>query len=119
MTPSPESQSSTVALEIAPQDVARMLEHGEDFLFMDCRKPEECETAHIPGTTLIPMHDLDVHLPELAKDKQRRIVVHCHKGRRSMTVTMMLRDRGFTHVQSMAGGIDRWSNEIDPSVPKY
>ena len=119
MSAIPQPQSSAEALEIAPQDVARLLAQGDDFLFVDCRKPEERETACIDGTTLIPMQDLDLHLPELSQDKNRRIVVHCHKGRRSMTVTLLLRDRGFTHVQSMAGGIDRWSNEIDPSVPTY
>ncbi len=112
-------QTDSSSLEITPQEVAQLLSEGEDFLFMDCRKPEERETAQIQGTTLIPMQDLELHLPELARSKSQRIIVHCHKGRRSMTVTLMLLDHGFTNVRSMAGGIDRWSEEIDPAVPKY
>ena len=105
--------------EISPQEVEQLLSSGGDFLFLDCRKPEERETARIEGTTLVPMHDLDLHMDDLRRQQHRMIVVHCHGGKRSMIVTTVLRNEGFTNVMSMAGGIDRWSREIDPSVPRY
>jgi rhodanese-related sulfurtransferase len=62
------------------------------------------------------MQDLDLHLPELQPHQDRLIVVHCRSGKRSMTVTTVLRSQGFTNVKSMAGGIQRWATEIDPSA---
>jgi len=106
-------------VEISVGAVKRMLDAGEDFLFMDCRKVEEHETAHIKGATLIPMTELSLHLERLREWEDRPIVVHCHKGGRSMTVTTLLRSMGFSNVRSMAGGIQRWSEEIDPAVPRY
>jgi adenylyltransferase/sulfurtransferase len=102
--------------EISPQEVAKLLVEGRDFLFLDCRSPEEHEVARIAGTRLMPMQDLDLHLPELRKHAQRLIVVHCHSGQRSLSVTAVLREQGFANVKFMAGGIKRWSQEIDASV---
>ncbi len=105
--------------EIEPAEVARMLREQEDFVLLDCRTAEEHETAHISGAMLIPLQELSVRLGELRLHEERLIVVHCHKGKRSMTVTAVLRELGFENVRSMAGGIDRWSAEIDANVPKY
>jgi rhodanese-related sulfurtransferase len=115
-------QSTPPALspwEISVHEVRDMLKSGADFLFIDCRKPDEHEVANIEGARLIPMQDLDLHLPDLQPYRDKPIVVHCHTGRRSMTVTTVLRNQGFANVKSMAGGIERWSLEIDPSVPRY
>ena len=111
--------TTTNELEISPQDVAKLLANGADFLFIDCRKPEERELACINGTKLVPMHDLGWHMDDLRQYEDRLIVVHCHTGRRSLIVTLALRDQGFTNVKSMAGGIERWSKEIDSTVPRY
>lgn len=105
--------------EITPQDVLAMQRTGAEFFFMDCRTTDEQDTARIDGTTLIPMQDLDVHMDQLEPHRERLIVVHCRSGKRSMAVTALLRDRGFANVKSMAGGILRWSKEIDPSIPLY
>lgn len=88
-----------------------MQSRREKFLFLDCRTPDEHEEAAIPGTRLVPMQDLDLHLPELRSQKDQPIVVHCRSGKRSMTVTTVLRNEGFTNVKSMAGGIQRWEQE--------
>ncbi len=104
--------------EISPQEVVKLRKSGEDFLFLDCRTLDEYEAASIDGTTLIPMQDLDIHLPELRSQRDRMIVVLCRSGRRSMTVTTVMRNDGFTNVKSMAGGIERWAVEIDPSVKR-
>jgi len=105
--------------EIAPQDVATMLKTKADFFFMDCRTPDEHETAHVEGATLIPMLDLSLHMPTLRDHEDKLIVVMCRSGKRSLNVTAALREQGFANVKSMAGGILRWSKDVDPSVPQY
>jgi rhodanese-related sulfurtransferase len=108
----------TQALEISPQEVSELLARKADFLLLDCRKPEEHEQSRIEGATLIPMHDLDLHLPKLRERMDEFIVVHCRTGRRSRSMTLLLRELGFHNVKSMAGGIDRWAREIDPGVQR-
>ncbi len=92
---------------------------GEDFLLLDCREPDEYATAKIAGAELLPMSQLQQRLSELEPHRDRLVVVHCHHGGRSLRVANWLRQQGFSRAQSMAGGIDRWSLEIDPSVPRY
>ena len=104
------------ALEISPQEVARLLSQRADFILLDCRKPEEHEQSRIEGAQLIPMHDLDLHMPMLREHADDFIVVHCRSGRRSRSMTLLLRELGFRNVMSMAGGIERWAREIDPGV---
>lgn len=114
--------ASDLDLLVTPQEVARMLDAGDDFLLIDCRKPDEYEICRIKGSRLIPMHELSAHLDALhdeCDDCDRHVVVYCHSGRRSLNVTLVLRELGFANVRSMTGGIDRWSREIDPSVPRY
>ena len=89
------------------------------WLLLDCRTPEEHATARIAGGVLIPMQDLPARVGELAAHKATPLIVHCHHGMRSLRVAKWLRDQGFALAQSMRGGIDAWSEEIDPSVPKY
>lgn len=116
-TPAPTAVA--IDWEISPQEVARMLADGREFLFLDCRKPHEHETAAVAGTKLAPMQALELHLPELMAWKNQCVIVMCHHGQRSLTVTALLRDKGFSNVRSLAGGIDRWSREIDPSIRRY
>jgi rhodanese-related sulfurtransferase len=110
--------------EITPRRVKAMLDSSArtDFILLDCRRPEERQAASIEGSTHIPMSDLEQRLDELESDAGARtapIVVYCHHGVRSMRVTGTLRAHGFTDVRSMAGGIDLWSADIDPRVPRY
>ena len=114
-----DSASDQCNWEIAPTEVARMLSDGEDVVLIDCRTPEEHEIARIAGAINIPLQELSVRLGELRPYEERPIVVHCHMGKRSMTVTAVLRELGFENVRSMSGGIHRWSEEVDPNVPKY
>jgi rhodanese-related sulfurtransferase len=92
---------------------------GEKFLLLDCREKDEFETARIDGSVLIPMSELQGRVAELESQREEHIVVHCHHGGRSLRVTHWLRNQGFAKVQNMAGGIDQWSQEIDPDVPRY
>lgn len=95
------------------------LDAGEDFLLLDCREADEFALARIEGAMLLPMSELAARVAELEPHRHRSIVVHCHHGGRSLRVTHWLRDQGFTKVQNLAGGIDQWSQEIDPAIPRY
>ena len=108
-----------LALEISPSEVKVLLDEQADFFLLDCREAEEHATASIAGATLLPMSEIQERVGELEPQRERHIVVHCHLGGRSMQVTQWLRQQGFNRVQSMAGGIAAWSDEIDPSVPTY
>jgi rhodanese-related sulfurtransferase len=88
-------------------------------LVLDCRTAEEYAIAKIEGSVLIPMQELAERLSELEPWRDSPIIVHCHHGVRSLRVTHFLREKGFSQAQSMKGGIDAWSVEVDPSVPRY
>lgn len=109
----------TAPLEMDCRAVKARLDAGEAFLFLDCREPDEYATAHIDGTKLFPMSELAERVSELEPYRNSDIVVHCHHGGRSMRVTNWLRKQGFANVTNMAGGIDDWSQQIDPSIPRY
>jgi rhodanese-related sulfurtransferase len=106
-------------LDIDVQTVSKLLDDKEPFLFLDCREPSEVETAKINGTTHIPMREISGRLAELRPHQNGRVIVHCHHGGRSLRVTQFLRQQGFDKAQNMAGGIDAWSLEIDPTIPRY
>jgi rhodanese-related sulfurtransferase len=110
----------TPALEITPQEVKRKLDSGEAVSILDVREPAEYQQARIEGAMLVPMNTVPAALQELdAKAGEALLVVYCHHGVRSLNVANWLRNQGVENVVSMAGGIDRWSLEIDPSVPRY
>jgi len=106
-------------IEIDVRSVKQMLDRAEKFVFLDCREPGEVATAKIGGTTHIPMRDVSARIAELGPINNQRIVVHCHHGGRSLRVTQFLRQQGFEQAQNMSGGIDAWSLEVDPTVPRY
>ena len=104
--------------EITPEEVKSKLDAAEAFTVLDVREPWEFETARIDGAKLMPMGDIPSRAHQ-ELDPEAHVVVVCHHGVRSMNVTVWLRQQGFESVQSLRGGIDRWSREIDPSVPLY
>ncbi|QDU94276.1 rhodanese-like domain-containing protein [Lignipirellula cremea] len=106
-------------LEINVHQVKQLRDGGEEFLLLDCREPSEYEAVKIEGSKHLPMGETPSRLEELEAFRNGRIVVHCHHGGRSMKVTSFLRDQGFAGAQNMEGGIDQWSLEIDPSLPRY
>jgi len=110
---------SAEPIEIDCAGVRAKLTAGEPFVFVDCREPSEWNTARIEGASLLPMSQLTERVGELAGKEADEIVVHCHHGGRSLRVAMWLRQQGFVRAKSMAGGIDQWSLEIDPTVPRY
>ncbi len=103
--------------EITVEELKNKRANGDQFVLLDVREPWERTTAAIEPSEHIPMGEIPAHLQEL--DPDAHIVVYCHHGVRSMNVTAWLRQQGFENVQSLRGGIDRWSREIDPKVPIY
>ena len=106
-------------MEIDCQTVKARLDAEEDFLLLDCREQPEVETAALPGATWIPLSELIERHAELEPHRERDIVVYCHLGGRSLHVATWLKEQGFRNPLSMSGGIDQWSQEIDPSIPRY
>ncbi len=106
-------------IEIDVKSVKSMLDSGDNFLLLDCRQPQEHQTAKIDGAMLIPMGEIPDRLSEIESFKTTKIVVHCHLGGRSLRVTEWLRSNGFEQTQNMTGGITAWSQDVDPSVPQY
>ena len=110
---------TTVRELLATHCETKAPEPGKQFLLLDCRTPEEHATARIQGAILIPMQELPGRLGEIQAWRDGRIIVHCHHGMRSLRVARWLREQGFAQAQSMAGGIDAWSETVDPTVPRY
>ena len=104
--------------EITPEQLKKLREQKSDYKLVDVREPWEFQTAKIEGATLMPVGDVPSRAHQ-ELDPEQHIVVYCHHGVRSMNVTSWLRQQGFEKAQSLAGGIDRWAREVDPSVPKY
>jgi rhodanese-related sulfurtransferase len=104
-------------LEITPAEVKQRLDRGEKLVLIDVREPWEFSVCRIEGAKLIPMGTVPANLQALDADDE--IVVYCHHGVRSLDVTVWLRGQGVEGAKSLAGGIERWSVEIDPKVPRY
>jgi sulfur-carrier protein adenylyltransferase/sulfurtransferase len=111
------ADSAVDAAEITPRELAQRLARGDAPDIIDVREPYEWEIARIPGARLIPLGTLPQAVSSL--DASRDIVVYCHHGIRSAHGVELLRAAGFTRVSNLAGGMERWSDEVDPSVPKY
>ncbi len=110
--------------EVTPRDVQTLMRDRTRTtpIFVDCRRPDEHDVARIEGSVLIPMQDIERRADELEGEGGSRshpLIVHCHHGARSLRVATTLRAMGFTDVRSMAGGIDLWSLDIDPGIPRY
>ncbi len=106
-------------LEISPAAVAELRAAREDFTFIDCREQDEWHVCRIDGAVLMPLSRFAEIARQRFTDPEERIVIHCHHGMRSAQATGFLRHFGMHRVWSMAGGIEAWSVEIDPSVPRY
>jgi rhodanese-related sulfurtransferase len=104
-------------IEIAPRDVQKILASGKEIMFIDVREPWEHQTASIEGATLIPLREVPGNLSVF--ERAEEIVLFCHHGMRSLDAAAWLRSQGVKCARSMAGGIDRWSVEVDPKVGRY
>jgi adenylyltransferase/sulfurtransferase len=103
--------------EIAPTELKRRLDAGDDIFLLDVREPVEWQICRLEGAVLIPMNTIPARMHEL--DSAREMVVYCRSGKRSAQITAFLKAAGFRKVKNLQGGILQWSDEVDPSVPKY
>jgi len=102
---------------MSAHELKQKMDAREPFELIDVREGFEYEIARIDGARLIPLGEIAERADELPRD--RPIVVHCHSGRRSAEAVRLLQQRGFGNIYNLEGGIDGWSDQIDPGVPKY
>jgi rhodanese-related sulfurtransferase len=103
--------------EITAQNASQLLQEGKAKL-IDVREPWEFSTAHVEGSVLVPMGEIPARAHQ-ELDPDDHLLILCHHGARSLSVTNWLRQQGFEASQSVAGGIDAWSSTVDPKVPRY
>tara|TARA_B100001750_G_C15469486_1_gene579000 strand:+ start:202 stop:1122 length:921 start_codon:yes stop_codon:yes gene_type:complete len=101
---------------LQPQDLKTWIDEGKSFELFDVRTPEERAQAHIEGARLLD--DAAIAYLE-ALDRDQTIAFHCHHGMRSLRAAQRALEMGFTDVHNVVGGIDAWSQTVDPSVPRY
>jgi len=104
--------------EITPAELKQKLDAGEELTVLDVREQWEYDAANIEGSKLIPMDQIPARVNQEV-DPEDHIVVICHHGVRSANVAAWMQQQGFERVQSLRGGIERWSREVDPKVPLY
>ena len=113
MTVHPDDQEPMIDFdnsnwEVSPQQVCQLMDSSEDFLLMDCRSREEWDAGRINGAICLPLQEMSTRLTELESNRDRAIVIYCRTGRRSAIVAKFLSMTGYSHVRSMAGGIEAW-----------
>ena len=107
-------------IAINAEEVRSRMDAGEELCMIDVREVAEFNTAKIESANLIPMNTIPQELQTLEAQSERMpLIVFCHHGMRSLQVVNWLRGQGVKACQSMSGGIDRWSLEIDTTVPRY
>ena len=104
-------------IQITPKAVSERIARGDKFLLVDVRDPWEFSLCKISGATLIPLGSLPTSLNTLLDAGE--VICYCHHGMRSLDAAVWLRQQGVDGAKSMTGGIERWSTEIDPNVPRY
>jgi rhodanese-related sulfurtransferase len=100
-----------------PAEIKQRLDAGETFRFIDVREHDEYQTAHVEAAELLPMSEIQTWWQDLPRDQE--LVIMCHHGGRSAQVCMALSRAGFEHLTNLEGGIDAWSHDVDPDVPRY
>ena len=104
--------------EITPQELAELLKSGQPVCLADVREIDEFDICRIQGSRIFPLSQFQDIAQDIPKDAP--VITICHHGVRSLNAAAYLRqEHGHTNVRSLAGGIDRWSREIDPKVPRY
>ncbi|MEO8369946.1 MAG: molybdopterin-synthase adenylyltransferase MoeB [Candidatus Solibacter sp.] len=116
-TEAPKQETKVNEGEIEVTEVKEKLDRGDNFVLIDVREPHEYQICNIPGAILVPLGQVGQRLDEF--DKSADIVIHCKSGMRSARACGVFKAAGFEHVRNMKGGILAWSDQVDPSVPKY
>lgn len=102
--------------EITPKDLKARQDRGDNLFILDVREPHEYQICNLNGT-LIPLGQLPLRVSEL--DSSQEMVVHCRSGKRSADAIQFLQKAGFKKLWNLKGGVLAWSDEVDPSMPKY
>jgi rhodanese-related sulfurtransferase len=105
--------------QVGVRQLHEMMARGEPICLVDVRQPWEHDLVHLPGAVLLPLDQLEDLVDEFAPPKDALVVTYCHHGIRSLNGAAMLQQLGHARVASLAGGIDRWALEIDPSLTRY
>ncbi|MFL5328263.1 MAG: rhodanese-like domain-containing protein [Gemmataceae bacterium] len=105
--------------KITPRELADRIASKLPVFLLDVRQPEEHAIARIEPSQLIPLGELVRHLEEIQPPPNAAVVVYCHHGVRSLSAAAILERAGLRDVFSLSGGIDAWSMEINPTVPRY
>lgn len=104
---------------VTPVQLASQLRGASPPALLDVRNPGEHAFAALPDSRLIPLGELADRIAELEDWRDRDVVVYCHHGIRSAHAIAFLRTQGFNRLTNLSGGIDRWSEEVDPALPRY
>ncbi len=108
-----------MGIEITPRELAMLLANDHPVNLVDVRQPWENELTRLPDSLLIPLNELPARQTEIPRDPIRTIVVYCHHGVRSLSAVNYLHRLGIANARSLAGGIDAWACEIDPTIARY
>ena len=103
----------------SPLELKERRNANADFILLDVRTADEAEVACLADCVHIPLHELESRVDELRPWQNREIVVMCHHGGRSARAQQFLLGRGFARVTNLAGGIDLYAVQVDPSLPRY
>lgn len=114
-----DAHRNPLPVEISVVETRELIDSGKSLLLIDCRETDEVATCAIEGAVHIPMREIPERISEIEAIDPERLVIHCHHGGRSLNVTAWLRENSFPQAQNMTGGIEQWSLQIDPEVPRY
>jgi len=113
----PVHQEAPQVPEITCVDLKKRIDAKKPFVLIDVREPHEFQISRIPGSTLIPLGDVPKRWQEIPSDQE--IIIHCKAGVRSAKALIFLQQQGYQNLLNLKGGIDAWSEEVDPSLPRY
>lgn len=110
-----------VPIEISPTDVSYLMgcPGGRGFRLIDCREDDEWEICRLPDAQLVPLPRFGELAARVFTDVNEHLIIYCHHGVRSLRAAQWLRERGFSKVQSMRGGVDAWADLVDPDMARY
>jgi len=120
----PQGYELDVDRELTPRQVKAMLDAGEPLILLDCRMPQEHAFVRLGDelgapVRLMPLHEAPARINELRQLADRKVVVYCHHGVRSLQMTEWLRQLGVRDSHSMAGGLDLWALDVQPGMARY
>jgi adenylyltransferase/sulfurtransferase len=105
--------------QISVRELSARLQRGEPTYLVDVRQPWEHDLVRLPDHVLVPLQELADRADEIQPPAGALVVTYCHHGVRSLNAVAILEQLGHTNVASLAGGIDAWSQLVDPGVARY